>query len=196
MSIVLSETDPRRPGCAAAPPARRRPTYEGLVRRGALGAYRTMVLSRRLDDKEIQLKNQNLIYFQISGAGHEAVLAAAGMHLRPGIRLVLSLLPRSRAVPRARHHAARDAASGRGRRGRSELGRPADAVALGHTALNIVSQSSPTGTQCLQAVGCAEAGRSTARRRDRDASRGFTTTRSSTSRSATARPAKASSGNR
>src|SRR5687767_4685931 len=58
-------------------------SYEGLTRDDLLKAYRWMVLSRRLDDKEIQLKNQSLIFFQISGAGHEAILVAAGMSLKP-----------------------------------------------------------------------------------------------------------------
>src|SRR5215211_439093 len=58
-------------------------TWEGLTRQDLLNAYRTMVLSRRIDDKEIQLKNQSLIFFQISGAGHEAILVAAGLTLKP-----------------------------------------------------------------------------------------------------------------
>lgn len=131
----------------------------GLDRETMLRAFRLMQMSRRLDDREVMLKRQNRIYFQISGAGHEAIQTAAGMVFRPGhdwfhlyyrdraLALALGVTPEMMLLQSVGAYA--DTASA-GRQMPSHWSSP---------ELHIFTGSSPTGTQFLHAVGCAEAGR-------------------------------------
>src|SRR4051794_30951269 len=134
-------------------------TFDGLDREGLVQVYRCMLLSRRLDDKEIQLKQQSKIFFQISGAGHEAIQVAAGVALKPGydwffpyyrdraLCLQLGMSPLGMLLSAVGSSADPSSA---GRQMPSHWGDP---------ALHIVSGSSPTGTQVLHAVGAADASR-------------------------------------
>ena len=131
-------------------------SYEGLGQADLRSAYRWMLLSRRLDDKEIQLKNQSRIFFQISGAGHEGILVAAGLALKSGydwffpyyrdraLTLMLGMSPYEMLL--AAVGSSEDPSSA-GRMMPSHWSNP---------SLHIMNRSSATGMQCLQGAGSAD----------------------------------------
>jgi len=160
--MATTKTDPKL--ALVANGAKKAKFYEGLTREQLIQAYRLMYTARRIDDREILLKRQQKIYFQMSGAGHEGIGVAAGLALKSGydwfypyyrdrgLCLAVGVKPYDMFLQGV--GAANDPSSG-GRQMPSHWSYP---------GLHIVTQSSPTGSQILQAVGCAEAGRYYARR--------------------------------
>jgi 2-oxoisovalerate dehydrogenase E1 component len=154
--MATTKTDPK---LALANGGKKSKIHDGLTREQLIQAYRLMYQSRRIDDREILLKRQQKIYFQMSGAGHEAIGVAAGLALKTGydwfypyyrdraLCLALGVEPYQMFLQGV--GAADDPSSG-GRQMPSHWSYP---------SLHIVTQSSPTGSQILQAVGCSEVGR-------------------------------------
>ncbi len=134
-------------------------TYRGIPSEELIEDFRLACVSRALDDREISLQKQSRVFFQISGAGHEALLLALARHLRPGYdwffpyyrdrALMLGLGVTPTEILLEAVGSADDPASG---------GRQMPCH-WGSRHLHVVTQSSPTGSQCIPAVGCAEASR-------------------------------------
>ncbi len=126
-----------------------------LSREQLVKAYKLMLLSRRLDEKELSLLKQGKAFFHIGGSGHEAIQVACAMNLKPGhdwaypyyrglaFAVAMGFTPEE--IMLAELHRAEDVMTG-GRQMPGHYGKP---------SLNIPTQSSPTGTQFLQAVGTA-----------------------------------------
>ncbi|HVE46279.1 MAG TPA: dehydrogenase E1 component subunit alpha/beta [Acidimicrobiales bacterium] len=140
------------------------PRYRGVLHDELVADLRLAFLSRAIDEREITLQKQSRAYFHIAGAGHEALLIGLAHHLRPGydwffpyyrdLALMLAFGVTPEQILLQAVGSADDPASG-GRQMPSHWG---------FADKHVFTQSSPTGSQCLPAVGCAEAGRYITRR--------------------------------